>query len=402
MCCKLVWTDFEEAADSEAFMNRCSLEADRNASFGTGEAAHIFIEGDNYPALKLLQKEFLQKVGIIYIDPPYNTGKAFTFCDALPSTRTSAGNDRHSVWLSFMKRRLEAAKPLLREDGCIFIAIGSEERYRLKLLCDAVFGENNFVNDFMWLQGKGKKDRWSRTMEQSNLCYAKNKKRLNPFTDTAVSDWAEENADNDARGCWFSGSVSFTEARSNPNHRNFYALSSPSGKIWKRQWFIGRAEMETLLAENKIYFGKAPEYAAVPRMKIFNGERKAVIPKNIIDGAGNTRSAQRYVDNLLGARRSFDNPKPVALVRRLIAMTGMPADTLILDFFAGSGTTLEAVAEQNRLDRGRRRCILIQKKESIKTPSAAYPDIATLCRARITRILQTAGALSCFVLKESK
>ena len=254
----------------------------------------------------------------------------------------------------------------------------------------------------MWLQGKGKKDRWSRTMEQSNLCYAKNKKRLNPFTDTAVSDWAEENADNDARGCWFSGSVSFTEARSNPNHRNFYALSSPSGKIWKRQWFIGRAEMETLLAENKIYFGKAPEYAAVPRMKIFNGERKAVIPKNIIDGAGSTRSAQRYVDNVLGARRSFDNPKPVALVRRLIAMTGMPADTLILDFFAGSGTTLEAVAEQNRLDRGRRRCILIQKKEPIKTPKAAYPDIATLCRTRITRILQTAGALSCFVLKESK
>ena len=367
-----------------------SLKEDAHKRVGKGKPEHIFIEGDNYPALKLLEKNFKEKIGIIYIDPPYNTGKTFTFSDA-------DFKDKHGAWLSFMERRLKAAHKLLRQDGCIFIAIGMEELYRLKILCDEIFGEENFVNDFMWLHGKGKKDKWSRTLQQSNLCYAKNKKYLRPFFDFEMSSWAKTNLDGDERGSWFSGSISFSERRSNPLHNNFYEIQSPSGKIWKRQWLVNRQAMNELLAQNKIYFGPAPEYKSVPRIKIFNGEQNKVIPKNIISGTGTTRSAQAHVDSLLGEKHCFDNPKPVELVRRLISITGMPLDTIVMDFFAGSGTTLEAVTEQNIADGGCRRCILIQKKETIKNNSK-YSDIAELCFTRAGKILK-AGSINYFHLQ---
>lgn len=391
----LGYTDGMELMTDDGLRGTWTLEECTEKKIGTGKPEHWFIEGDNLPALRSLCSAFEEKIGIIYIDPPYNTGKAFTFCDSdfteadgTADSLTDSGttNSRHSAWLSFMKKRLIAARRLLRPDGCIFIAIGQEELYRLKILCDEVFGEDNFVNDFMWLHGKGKKDRWSRTMQQSNLCYARDKKRLRPFCGTGTSGWAKTNADGDKRGNWFSGSISFSETRSNPQHRNFYEVSSPSGKVWKRQWLVSREEMTLLLSEKKIYFGSAPEYAAVPRVKIFDGEERTRIPKNIIDGAGTTRSAQRHVDSLLGGRRVFDNPKPVELVRRLIAMTAIPKDAVVLDFFAGSGTTFEAVIAQNQTDCGMRRCILIQKKEAIRRPSP-YADIAALCYERVRRTL---------------
>ncbi|MGP1458297.1 MAG: site-specific DNA-methyltransferase [Treponema sp.] len=379
-----------------------TLEECEEKKIGQGNPEHWFIEGDNLPALGLLQARFAGEIGIVYIDPPYNTGKSFTFGDSdfaegdgVRTVDERKNGDRHGAWLSFMKKRLLAARGLLRPDGCIFIAIGQEELYRLKILCDEVFGEDNFVNDFMWLHGKGKKDRWSRTMQQSNLCYARDKKHLRPFCGTGTSGWAKTNADGDERGKWFSGSVSFSEARSNPLHRNFYEVTSPSGRVWRRQWLVSREEMEKLLLERKIYFGSAPDYAAVPRVKIFDGEESAVIPKNIIEGAGTTRSAQRYVDSLLGGRRSFDNPKPVELVRRLIAMTRLPKDAAVLDFFAGSGTTFEAVIKQNELDGGERRCILIQKKEAIKRESK-YADIAELCYERVRLTLNGGGSVRYF------
>lgn len=399
----LGYTRTMEWTENEGSRRDWMLEEITEKRIGHGEQHHWFIEGDNLFALELLYAHFEGKIGIIYIDPPYNTGKAFTFCDSdftdsdvLAKQRTF-GRDRHEAWLSFMKRRLVVARGLLRPDGCIFIAIGQEELYRLKILCDEVFGEDNFVNDFMWLHGKGKKDRWSRTMQQSNLCYAKDKRRLRPFCGTGTSGWAKTNADGDVRGNWFSGSVSFSEARSKRQHRNFYAVSSPSGKVWERQWLVSRKEMDTLLSEQKIYFGSAPNYAAVPRIKIFDGEKRAVIPKNIIEDAGTTRSAQQYVDTLLGGRRIFDNPKPVELVRRLIAMTALQNDAVVLDFFAGSGTTFEAVIAQNAIDGGKRQCILVQKKEAIKRKrESKYSDIAELCYERVKRTLCKDGCVRYF------
>jgi len=380
---KITWDDVPEVYDDTTQMEKLSLEPEFSSDMKTS----VLIEGDNYPVLKLLQKSFQEKINLIYIDPPYNTGNEFTYNDSFVSN-----GDRHSAWLSFMARRLECAASLLKDDGCIFIAIDQSELYVLKLLCDQIFGEENFVNDFMWLHGKGKKDRWSRTLQQHTLCYAKNKKKLKPFSEVEYTSWAKKNADNDPRGNWFSGSISFTEERSNPKHHNYYTITSPSGVKWTRQFQCSKEEMDELLADNRIYFGPAPEYAGVPRIKVFNDQQEKVIPRNIIEEVETTRSAQKHLDELLGEKSVFDNPKPVDLISHLIEITQMPEDALVMDFFAGSGTTFESVCELNSRDGGKRKCILVQKPEEIKnSESKTYKTIADICKARCNKVSELYG-----------
>ena len=405
------WTDVPEAADTPDIQHHFELVRTEEIPDGGGtdavlpeNAAHTFIEGDNYPCLRLLEKTYGGKINLIYIDPPHNTGKTnFTYNDSLYIENKSAwlSKDKYSAWLSFMSRRLECARNLLSEDGCIFISIGQESLYVLKLLCDRIFGSENFINDFMWLHGKGKKDRFSRTMQQSNLCYAKNYKKLRPFKDVEVTDWAKTNADGDPRGNWFSGSISFDEKRSNPNHPNYYEITSPSGVKWKRQWLIPKEKMDELIKQDKIYWGTKPEYRNVPREKIFNGEETQIIPKNIIDGAESTRNAQNYVDSLLEEKHCFDNPKPVGLIQRFIQIADIEKNCTVLDFFAGSGTTFEAVVRQNRLDGGKRKCILIQKPEKIQKQSR-FSTISELCLARMKAVLEPQDKITCWKLCEKQ
>lgn len=322
------------------------------------------IKGDNLQVLQSLLAQGLDgKIDLIYIDPPYNTGNDFTYNDSFDD----------SDWLLFMKERLLLAHKLLAERGCIFIAIDQSELYELKILCDEVFGKCNFINDFMWLHGKGKKDRWSRTLQEHTLCFAKNKKYLAEFEEIEYSSWAKKNVDDDPRGNWFSGSISFSEERSNPNHRNFFTITSPSGKTWTRQWQVSREQMDELIQDNLIYWGPAPQYDKVPRKKIFNETPTKVIPRNIIENVESTRAAQRHLDDLLGEQGLFDNPKPVDLISHLIEITQMPKDAIILDFFAGSGTTFESVCALNKKDGGNRKCILVQKDEN---------GIFEICRRR--------------------
>ncbi len=377
---KLSWTDYPEAADSSDFLANSTFSPQLQKNF-----QHLLIKGDNYPVLKKLSggaqacRDFTGLVDCIYIDPPYNTGNDFTYNDNFQVRDGSGTSDRHSQWLSFMQRRLSAARPLLKPTGCIFIAIDQSELYTLKLLCDQIFGEENFVNDFMWLHGKGKKDTWSRTLQQHTLCYARDKKKLPAFREVQSTAWAKTNADNDPRGNWFSGSISFTEKRSNPNHKNYYTITSPSGKVWTRQWQTDEEHMKELIADNRIFWGQAPAYDKVPRVKIFNNEESEVIPRNIIEPEETTRAAQHHLDELLGQPGAFDNPKPVSLIKHLIQISRQPADALILDFFAGSGTTFEAVCALNAQDGGQRRCILVQKDEN---------GIFDICRKRCEKVLK--------------
>lgn len=353
----------------------------------------LFI-GDNLEIISSHLEEWRGKINLIYTDPPYNTGKSFTYNDNFFEK-----GDRHSAWLDFIRQRLLLAYEILSEDGCIFIAIGDDELYRLKNLCDEVFGEENFVNNFMWLHGKGKKDSWSRTLTENNLCYAKNKTKLKPFIEILKTNWAKKNIDNDPRGPWFSGSISFSEKRSNPAHKNFFKIVSPTGVVWERQWLCSKEKMEELLKDNRIYFGPAPDFKGVPREKIFNGKTEEIIPKNIIENVGTTRDAQNHLDKILGAKGVFDNPKPVALVEHLLKITCMKNDITVMDFFAGSGTTAEAVQNMNKDDKGSRKCILIQKDEKtfemengIPVPrkgceqafAAGFKSIADITKARIS------------------
>lgn len=391
---KFTWTDFPEKYDSLDYMDSCHFNVNIPAPHEL--KSHLLIKSDNYPALYHLEKQYRNSIDLIYIDPPYNTGNNFTYNDKFSSNT----DDTHSSWLSFISRRLKIAKNLLTDSGCIFIAIGQEELFTLKILCDQIFGEENYINDFMWLHGKGKKNHWSRTMEQHTLCYAKNRKKLNAFCDSIQTDWATKNVDNDPRGNWFSGSISFTEKRSSPNHPNYFTIKSPSGIEWTRQWLTSKDEMNKLLLENKIFFGTAPEYDKVPRVKIFNNEKKEIIPQNLIDCVESTREAQNHLDTLLGTEKVFDNPKPVDLISRLIFITQMKKDALIMDFFAGSGTTFEAVLSQNVKDGGSRKCILIQKDETFVTEkghirkgsekafSAGFESIFDICKMRVEKSLE--------------
>ena len=370
----LTWTDYPEPSDSPDFLSGSKFEPPFPEDFD-----HVLIEGDNYPVLKKLAGTYAGLVDFIYIDPPYNTGNDFIYNDNFQVRDNNGEADRHSQWLSFMYRRLTSVLPLLKKTGCIFIAIDQSELYTLKLLCDQVFGEENFVNDFMWLHGKGKKDTWSRTLQQHTLCYARDKKQLPAFREVQTTDWATTNADNDPRGNWFSGSISFTEKRSNPNHKNFYTITSPGGKVWTRQWQTDEAHMKELIADNRIFWGKAPSYDKVPRVKIFNEEQSEVIPRNVIEPLETTRAAQHHLDELLGQPGAFDNPKPVSLIKHLIEITRQPSDAIILDFFAGSGTTFEAVCALNAQDKGKRRSILIQKDEN---------GIFELCKKRCQKVAE--------------
>jgi adenine-specific DNA-methyltransferase len=196
-----------------------------------------------------------------------------------------------------------------------------------------------------------------------------------------------ENPDNDKRGPWFSGSVSFSEDRSNKNHPNYYQITSPSGIVWERQWQCPEDEMRDYLNEKKIYFGTSPKYDNVPRLKIFPTDKEEIIPPNIFDDVGTTRQAQKYLDSLFNIDNLFDNPKPVDLIKKIIEMSTEEKD-IILDSFAGSGTSAEATISIE----GNRKFILIQLPEKINKDASAYKKgyryIHEITRDRVKKVIE--------------
>lgn len=367
---------------------------------------NLYIEGDNLRVLKLLQRGYMGKVKMIYIDPPYNTGKDFVYHDDFARSATeenlAAGNvDEegyrfrvnsdtsgrfHSDWCSMMYSRLLVAHSLLSEDGVIFISIDDNEVHNLRKICDEVFGVSNFINCFMWLHGKGKKDTWSRTLQQYVLAYAKSKLNLPTWRDKVFTEYEFQNPDNDPKGIWFSGSISFNEERSNPQHPNYYSIESPSKIVWTRQWQVSFEEMQTLIQEGDIFFGYPPNYDAVPRLKI-RPQEIDVIPQNILGDCGTSKSAENEVKNLLSGKM-FDYPKPTLLIKKIINFSSS-SDSLILDFFSGSATTAHAVMQLNAEDGGNRRYIMVQLEEETPKDSearkAGYNNIPEIARERIRR-----------------
>lgn len=367
----LVWEDKPEDVVEQCKEQLPVLEeVDSRAILDGGDKpTNILIEGDNYHSLSVLSYTHQGKVDVIYIDPPYNRGKNdFRYNDRYVDEEDSY---RHGKWLSFMYKRLNLAKELLKSTGFIFISIDDHEQASLKLLCDEIFGEENFIQNFMWLHGKGKKDRWSRTMQQYILCYAKKKESVSPWGLVNTANYNFQNPDKDPRGGWFSGSVSFSENRSNRKHQNYFTIESPSGIKWTRQWQKTKEEMEELLSQEKIFFGYPPEYNAVPRIKIFPGDVSEQIPPNIIDNVGTTREAQSFLDELLG-KNVFDYPKPVNLIKHLLGFS-QTKKSIVLDFMAGSGTTGHAVLELNKEDGGNRQFILCTNNENKIAEEVTYP-----------------------------
>jgi adenine-specific DNA-methyltransferase len=388
-----------------------TLRPCREESVNFDATENLYIEGDNFEVLKVLQESYLGKVKMIYIDPPYNTGNDFIYKDNFTKNkaeyeeeigveneeggklfRNTDSNGRfHSDWLSMMYERLVVARDLLKNDGVIFISIDEHELASLAKSMEEIFGSNNM--DFLiWRkngkQGNTKKiNRFKITHEYILVGY-KNKYETFIAKTKLMPNWKGEkaNPDNDPRGPWESGVISRAEEKSNVNSENYYSITLPSGRIMTREFFVDKETFNSLIAENKIYFPKDGD--GVPRLKIFENEEQNYFFDSIIDEMGTFTDAREEINEVFNNKEFFDTPKPTKILKELTRCS-TEKDDIIIDFFSGSATTAHAVMQLNAEDGGNRKFIMVQLPEKTDENSeaykAGYKTIADIGKERIRR-----------------
>ena len=291
------------------------------------------IFGDNLLALKALEQEFSGKVKCVFIDPPYNTGSAFTHYD---------DGLEHSIWLGLMRDRLEIIRRLMSDDGSLWITIDDNEAHYLKVLCDEVFGRVNFVANVIWQKKFSPQNdaKWISNSHDHVLCYATDKSRWfpNPLPRSEAMDDRYKNPDNDPKGPWASTDITRAEHRD----RDFWGLITPSGNevfpARGRSWSRPKQNIEKLKDEGLLWFG--PNGDRMPRLKKYLSEMEGGLTPQTLwfhDEVGNNQEAKREILKL-DADSVFDTPKPERLLFRVLHLATQPGD-LVLDSFAGSGTT---------------------------------------------------------------
>lgn len=372
---------------------------------------NILIKGDNLDALKILRHNYFEAIKMIYIDPPYNTkNDGFVYNDNFTSsteqTLEELGYDKeyidyieniqgaktHSGWLSFMYPRLLLARDLLKDDGVIFISIDDNEVAQLRLLCDEVFGEENFVANIVWQKkyGPANDATWISDTHDHILVYAKNKEiwRPNLLQRTEEQLKAFSNPDNDPRGIWRASDLSVRTYSQGGD----YIITSPNGTKFSpppsRVWAVNETKFHELFNDNRITFGK--DGNGRPMYKKFLSEvKQGVTPETWWgrDKAGDNKVA-RYELKELFPENIFDTPKPVQLLKRILQLATKDND-LILDFFAGSGTTAHAVMDLNAKDGGNRKFICVQwaevTPEKSEARKAEFATIFDITKERIRR-----------------
>lgn len=366
---------------------------------------NLFIEGDNLEVLKLLQKSYHQQVKMIYIDPPYNTGKDFIYPDdfrdniqnyleltgqtndegkKLSSNPESSGR-YHTDWLNMIYPRLKLARNLLRDDGVIFISIDDNEVSNLKKVCDEIFGEDNFIANVVWQKKYAPQNdaTYFSSMHDHILVYAKLAKRtkndaqgwtLDLLPRTESQNAVYKNHDNDPRGLWRSDNLSVKTYSA----KNDYPITTPNGRIVEppesRCWVVSKERYAELVADNRIWFGS--DGGNVPSLKRFLSEvQDGTVPVTwwTYQECGHNQDAKKELKDLFvntDTEAIFDTPKPVQLITRMLQLaTKSDPQAIVLDFFAGSGTTAQAVYEMNLADSGSRRYVLVQLPEPIESGS---------------------------------
>lgn len=302
---------------------------------------NLIIKGNNLLALHSLKKQFAGKVKLIYIDPPYNTGNdGFKYND----------NFNHSSWLTFMKNRLEIARDLLRDDGVIFVQCDDNEQAYLKVLMDEVFGRNQ-TDCMVWRKsgvgrdGKMKNTTTFRKDHEYVVLGFKNQKILNKSLEKPNWENSYPNQDNDPRGNYKAGSISRTKESSNPNHKNYYTVKSPSGKEFTRQFDVSENEFEKLDKDGRIYWGINKD--AVPAIKIFENEERETNTSSLILYNGTSTEGKKEIEDLFGNIDEFETPKPEAVIKKIIQISTQPND-IVLDYHIGSGTTCAVAHKMGR------------------------------------------------------
>lgn len=391
-------------------------DEEHNAKDENKNSENIYITGDNLDALKHLLKSYIRKIKCIYIDPPYNTGKDdFVYKDNFNFTvdklterlsinedeaqrildLTKRGSASHSAWLTFMYPRLLLARDLLTDDGVIFISIDDNEQANLKLLCDEIFGEENFIAQLIWEKVHTRKNSAINFSVSHDyiICYAKLnrilddvkgfKRNLLPREDIK----AYSNPDNDPNGPWKSDPI----YANNPYNAD-YTIKKPNGVVLKRPngkyWRYSEETINKAIKENKIIWGNNSSYPSIKRY--LSEVADGLVPTTLFDRkfAGDNMKGTEEVNELFSSDKIFSYPKPTKLIERLIQI-GSNSKDIVLDFFSGSATTAHAVMDLNAKDSGNRKYIMVQLAEKIAENKPAYKagyrTIDEIGRERIIR-----------------
>ncbi len=378
----LVWEEHSEKVDDMLEHNIPIFVEDEKRKIIANEddPYNFLLEGDNLHSLKLLEKTHKGKIDVIYIDPPYNTGnKDFIYDDSFVDKTDGYA---HSKWLSFIEKRLIIARELLSDAGVIFISIDDNEQAQLKLLCDEIFGETNFINNVIWHKKHTRSNdaKWFSDNHDFVVVCAKYKQKWSPnlLPRTEESLKGYKNPDNDIRGVWASGPCHVKT----PNEKDIYPVVTPSGKTCMppdgTSWRFSEEKMKDLIADNRIYFGK--NGSNVPRYKRFLTEvQNGFVPTTIWfrDEVGDTQEGNSDMKKVFEERAPFSNPKPLRLIERCLRLS-TNKKAIVLDFFAGSGTTGQAVMELNKEDSGHRKYILCTNNENNICEEVTYQRLKNI------------------------
>lgn len=368
---------------------------------------NLYLEGDNLEVLKLLRKSYAGKVKMIYIDPPYNTGKEFVYPDHYQNgieeykkltgqlggfnANAETSGRYHTDWLNMMYPRLIQARDLLSDDGVIFISIDDHEAPNLIELCNEIMGETNFIAQLIWERAYSPKNdaKFISNSHDYILMYAKqiDKFTLGRLKRTSEANARYSNPDNDPRGTWKPSDLSVKTYTASCD----YPIETPSGRIVKppagRCWRLSKKAFLERLQDNRIWFGVDGD--SVPCLKRFLAELKyeGMAPTSILfyKDVGHTQEAAKEVTKLLDAN-VFDGPKPTRLIRRLITLANTDKNSIILDFFSGSSTTAHSVMQCNTEDGGNRQFIMVQLPEPCEKKSITSETYKTICDIAKERI----------------
>jgi adenine-specific DNA-methyltransferase len=423
----LNWAGKSDAFKVLQIPTTATLKPQPKESVNFDTTAHIFIEGENLEVLKVLQKSYYGKIKCIIIDPPYNTGSdSFIYPDSFKENKeeyqkrigekdeegylmkegmfrknSKDSGHYHSNWLSMMYPRLFLAKNLLREDGVIFVHIDDNEVHNLRMVMNEIFGEENLIEQIIWKKryGGGAKEKYLVNLHEYILMYSKEKSKLDPIFISNNQEFIQKyysKKDNkfEERGPYRLQPLE--AAKSMGERKNLvYKIPGPEGDIFpKRQWLWSKERVLTALKNDELEFNKDREGNWTINIKQYlrniDGNEKELKVPSIIEGIY-TQHGTRDIEDLFFDVSFFSYPKPAGLIKYLLKFSINESD-IVLDFFAGSGTTAQAVLELNKEDGGNRKFILVQLPElcdeSSEAYKAGYKTIADIGKERIRRVIK--------------
>lgn len=414
---RLEWPGKKEAIVTANLPTTKTLRPAREDSVDFDNTENLYIEGDNLEVLKLLQESYLGKVKMIYIDPPYNTGKDFVYVDdfrkdAKKSNFESGLIDEegrklgglkenpetnaryHSDWLSMMYPRLKLGRSLLSDDGVIFISIDDNEVHNLRKICDEIYGEKNFIVDIIWKKrSTPPNDQVIGAAHEHIVAYSKTSNVDLNLRERSNEQLARyKNPDNHPKGRWTSGDLMANVKGGRYVESLYFPIRNPiTGEDHypssNGNWRFNKEKIDSLLANNEIYFGE--DGKGRPKLKRFLADVKdGITYTSLWDFVPLNTQGSAEMSQLLGNLSIFDNPKPVGLLEEILKL-GSHSDSIVLDFFSGSGSCAHATMQLNAKDDGSRKYILVQLPETTdpKTEAnkAGFKNICEIGKERIRR-----------------